>query len=114
MTMMSPMERKDRLETRTKPGRGPCEGVPQNKVHFMATPGSRNLILWDIDHPAVDANCTIRFGTSPQMKDFEVLRPLDGSADEEGKFPCGRKEIDLTGVEVKFPNTTCENCIISI
>lgn len=114
MALMSPMGREFRAGNITKPGVGPCEGVPAGKVHFMTTPASRNLIMWDVDYAAEDANCTLRIGTSPKMKDFDVLHPMDKSADDDGKFPCGRKSTDLTGVEVKFPNTTCENCIISM
>ena len=87
MSLLAPIERKDRLTTMTKPGAFPCEGVPSNKIHYMATPGSRNLIVWDVEHAALEGNCTIRYGT---MNDFTVLYPVDGSADENGKFPCGR------------------------
>ena len=111
---MSPMEREFRDGNITKPGQGPCEGVPAGKVHFMTTPASRNLILWDIDYADEKANCTVRIGTSPKMHDFDVLYPMDKSADEYGRFACGRKSIDLTGIEIKFPNITCENCIISV
>jgi len=87
---MSPMERYYREGNITKPGVGPCEGVHAEKVHFMSTPASRNFIMWDIAYPAEDANCTVLFGTSPKLHDFTTLYPLDNSADEYGKFPCGR------------------------
>ena len=42
-----------------------------------------------------------------------MLKPRDGSADREGKFPCGRS-AGFDGKEFRFPkDVSCSNCILS-
>ena len=55
----------------------------------------------------------MRLGQGADEDKFIVLHPLDGSANKNGSFPCGREETGVEGKEVKFPsNFTCDSCVI--
>lgn len=76
---------------------GPCGGTIRKPVHFEANPGSKNVIGWTVIERAENGNCTMKIGASPDGDDFQVLYPLDGSADDAGVFPCGRDETAFEG-----------------
>lgn len=89
MVMLQPRPRKDSRST--KANEPPCGDGVKSKVHFLATPGSRNLVEWRTIRPDPRGNCTVRFGTGVDETQFKTLRPRDGSGDNRfGKFPCGR------------------------
>jgi hypothetical protein len=51
----------------------------------------------------------------PNENEFVALHPLDGSADEDGSFPCGREQAPLEGKEFRFPkNFTCDDCSLQL
>ena len=84
-------------------------------VHFETTPGSRNMFSWKVIHPSAAGNCTIRVGETPNERDMRVAKPTDGSANEDGSFPCGRSETAFEGKEVKLPHDLeCDDCIVQI
>ena len=44
--------------------------------------------------------------------DFKVLRPKDGSAAIDGRFPCGRS-VGVEGKEFRFPkDMSCDSCTL--
>jgi len=46
---------------------------------------------------------------------MKELRPLDGSADERGIFPCGRTETVFEVKEVRMPRElNCDSCIFEL
>ena len=75
----------------------PCGGTDRKSVHYEANPGSKNVIGWTVIERAENGNCTMKIGASPDGGDFETLIPLDGSADDNGVFPCGRDETPFEG-----------------
>jgi hypothetical protein len=41
------------------------------------------------------------------------MYPLDGSASEDGSFPCGRSATEFEAKEVRFPHgISCDACIL--
>ena len=74
------------------PSHAPCGGAKAGRVHFDADAGSRAFIMWRTIHPDLSGNCTIKLGDglTDGPDEMDVLFPLDGSANNEGKFPCGR------------------------
>ena len=87
----------------------------QGNVHFMTTPGSKNFVGWKVMHPAINGNCTVRIGDSPDEKHLISMHPLDGSGDEHGSFPCGRAETKFEGKEFRFPkDMVCDQCILQV
>ena len=102
-------------ESDLNPALAPCGGAKAGRVHFDADAGSKAFIMWRTIHPDLDGNCTIRLGDglTDSAEEFEVLMPLDDSANVEGKFPCGRSTTSMEGKEVKFPkNLTCDECTL--
>ena len=113
MELLSPIARKDVDQTRLP--LKPCGGTRSGTVHFETTPGSRNLFAWKVIHPSPTGNCTIRVGDSPTETALRVVKPTDGSAHDDGSFPCGRNEGNFESKEVKIPLTLeCDDCIFSI
>ena len=54
----------------------------------------------------------MRFGTGLDENEMEVLRPRDGSADMNGKFPCGRS-AGYEGKEFRLPKgDVCNSCTV--
>lgn len=93
----------------------PCGGTTKGGIHFETTPGSRNMFAWKVIHPSHTGNCTIRVGATPDEAALHVVRPTDGSAYDDGSFPCGRQETQYEGKEVKLPlNLECDDCIVSL
>ena len=90
----------------------PCGGTSRKPVHYEANPGSKNVIGWTVLERAENGNCTMKIGTDPEGRSLSVLFPLDGSANDDGVFPCGRDETPFEGKQVKFPkNLDCDSCI---
>ena len=61
--------------------------------------------------------CIIKLADAPDDQDYDVLWPLDDSAEKKGKnrgyFPCGQAKTPLDTKLVKFPaNITCDSCIL--
>ena len=92
----------------------PCGGAKQSWVHFDAEMGSKSFINWKTVHSDEFGICTIRLGEDATDKDYDILKPLDGTGFKNGSFPCGRS-IGDEGKEIKFPkNITCDSCILQM
>jgi len=97
---------------RNLPNEQPCGGTQKGKTHYLAEPGSRNYLHWRVLKAVHNANCTVRFGVGLDEDDFTVLRPRDGSANQEGAFACGRV-AGHEGKEFRFPKGfTCSSCTL--
>ena len=70
----------------------PCGGTIREPTHFETNPGSKNVIGWTVIERSEVGNCTMKIGSDPEGENMTVLYPLDGSADSNGAFPCGRDE----------------------
>ena len=91
----------------------PCGGTKSGPVHYETTPGSRNLVAWKIVTPAPNGRCIIRVSDSPKERDMQVAHPTDGSAADDGSFPCGREITNYEVKEIKIPrDLICDSCII--
>lgn len=113
MELLSPIGRKDFDLNRTP--LKPCGGTNAGTVHFETTPGSRNMFAWKIVHPSPTGNCTVRVGDAPTEAALKLVKPTDGSAHENGSFPCGRTEAQYEGKEFKIPATLeCDTCVVQI
>jgi len=52
---------------------------------------------------------------SPKEKDMVIAHPTDGSAGDDGSFPCGRAVTDYEAKEIKIPrDLICDTCIIQL
>ena len=95
----------------------PCGDADKGTVHYLGAPGSKNLVQWKVVHPSPDGNCTVRVGSGLDSEEtdegkFIVLQPRDGSANEQGSFPCGR-DVGYEAKEFKFPkHFTCDSCTL--
>lgn len=113
MEFLAPITRKDVDVTRL--ASRPCGGTVAGTVHFETTPGSRNMFSWKVIHPSPTGNCTIRVGDRPTESALRLVKPVDGSANEDGWFPCGRTEVLSEGKEVKLPHDLeCDDCIVQL
>ena len=100
------------LTDRNQPNQQPCGIAQKTKTHYLAEPGSRNYFQWRVLKAVHNGNCTVRFGTGLDESDFTVLYPLDGSADKNGKFPCGR-HAGHDGKEFRLPKKdVCSSCTV--
>ena len=90
----------------------PCGGRPKGDSHTLAEPGSINPVSWMVIHASLNSNCTVNLLDSKNPKEAVVLNPLDGSADSNGKFPCGRQEIYAETKDFVFPDYFCEECVL--
>ena len=88
MELLSPLKRKDVDVSRL--GVRPCGGTKSGAVHYETTLGSRNLVAWRIHTPSPTGRCIIRVSDSPIEANMVIAKPTDGSAAEDGSFPCGR------------------------
>jgi len=89
----------------------PCGGTSRKPVHFETNPGSKNVIGWTVLERADNGNCTMKIGADPESASMFTLFPIDGSADDNGSFPCGREESNFEGKMVRFPkNLDCNPC----
>ena len=93
-------------------GERPCSGMEKGLSHLLAEPGSLNPISWKIDMPDETGTCTIRMSNEGDFGDFITLMPTDGSADENGIFPCGREMIYSETKDVIFPEYNCYECTL--
>lgn len=111
MELLSPVKRKDVDINRL--GMHPCGGTKVGRVHYETTPGSRNLVGWKILQADPNGRCMIRLSDSPLEKDMFVVKPLDGSAADDGSFPCGREISSFEAKEFKIPRDfVCDNCLM--
>ena len=93
----------------------PCGGTKIGKVHYETTPGSRNIIGWKVIKPSASGTCVIRVSDTPKIGTFEPVTITDGSADEDGRFPCGRNETPFEAKEFKVPrDLICDTCILQL
>lgn len=76
----------------------PCGHTPRGIVTYEGFPGQRNEVAWLIKEPAEDGNCTVRLNTGfeDDQQNYKALYPVDGKADVNGKFPCGRKGRNIS------------------
>ena len=80
----------------------------------MGSQGSRNYFTWRTLKAHHSANCTLRIASDHETNEFRLIRPLDDSADYDGKFPCGRK-AGFEGKEIRLPaDLICESCVIQL
>ena len=107
------VEPKARIGTdRNLANRQPCGAAEKGPTHYLARAGSKNFIQWRTVKASPNANCTVRLGVGTDEDDFKVLHPRDGTADMDGKFPCGRA-AGYDGKEFRFPKgLTCESCTL--
>ena len=42
----------------------PCGGTSRKSVHYIANPGSKNLIGWTVIERAKEGNCTIKIAST--------------------------------------------------
>ena len=113
MELLSPVKRKDvdlnRLALR------PCGGTRVGPVHYETTPGSRNLVAWKTHTPSPAGKCLIRVSDSPIESEFVMVKPTDGSAADDGTFPCGREVTQFEAKEFKLPrDIVCDQCILQL
>jgi len=93
----------------------PCGGTKAGPVHYETTPGSRNLVAWKIQTASPNGRCIIRVSDSPKEKDMVIAKPTDGSAADDGSFPCGRAVTDYEAKEIKIPHDlVCDSCIVQL
>ena len=113
MELLSPIKRKDVDLNRL--GQSPCGATKTGLVHYETTPGSRNMVAWKILTPSPTGRCVIRLSDSPLEKDMVIAKPLDGSAGDDGSFPCGRETTPFEAKEIKVPKElVCDTCIIQL
>lgn len=113
MELLSPLKRKDVDMTRL--AKRPCGGTKAGSVHYETTPGSRNIVAWRIHTAAKDGRCSIRVSDSPRESDYQLVLPTDGSASDDGTFPCGRDVTPYEAKEFKIPKTLeCDSCILQL
>ena len=72
----------------------PCGNAHKGRVHFDAEVGSEAWIEWEVRQEAPNGMCMLRLADAPDDQEYDLLLPLDGSAEKKGKkkgwFPCGR------------------------
>lgn len=90
----------------------PCSGMSKGFSHLLAEPGSLNPISWKIDTPDKSGTCQVRISDSSDFGTFTTLFPTDGSANDEGVFPCGREKIYYETKDVVFPDFNCDECTL--
>jgi len=113
MELLSPLKRKDVDISRL--GVRPCGGTKTGAVHYETTPGSRNLVAWRIHTPSLTGRCIIRVSDTPFEANMVIAKPTDGSAAEDGSFPCGREITNYEAKEIKIPRElVCDTCIIQV
>jgi hypothetical protein len=66
-----------------------------------------------VSTPALAGNCTLKISQSKDFKHSSTLHPEDGSANEQGKFACGREAAYEETKTVRFPTTMkCTPCTL--
>ena len=113
MELLSPVKRKD--VNINLLGRHPCGGTKSGPVHYETTPGSRNLVAWRILTADPTGRCLIRVSDTPKEADMVVVKPTDGSAGDDGSFPCGREVTSYEAKEIKIPrDLECDSCLLQL
>merc|ERR1719469_28911 len=111
MELLSPLKRKD-VDLNLL-ARAPCGGTKLGPVHYETTPGSRNVIAWRILKASPTGRCIVRVGDTPRDRDMVLIKPTDGSADDDGSFPCGREVTSYESIEIRLPrDLNCDQCIM--
>jgi len=112
MHLLEPLART--YESRTEANHSPCGPVEKGATHWMGSQGSRNFFTWRTLKAHHSANCTLRIASDHETTEYKLIRPLDDSADYDGKFPCGRK-VGYDGKEIKLPlDLICESCVLQL
>lgn len=99
----------------TEFNRSPCGFQPQGVVSYEGFPGKQNEVAWLINEPSQNGKCMVKLNSEfeEDMISFQTLFPVDGSADINGKFPCGREGRNQFERKVfNFPKVTCNPCIL--
>ena len=113
MELLSPLKRKD--VDMTLLARRPCGGTKPGPVHYETTPGSRNTIAWRIHKASPNGRCIVRVGDTPRERDMVVVKPTDGSAGDDGSFPCGHEVTSYESKEIRLPrDLNCDQCIMQL
>ena len=110
--MLSPIPRKVAGGNLSSLSSRPCGNASKSDVHYIASNGSLNQLVWKVVHPSLKGNCTVRLGNTADDTNFRVLTPLDKVSSQDGSFPCGRESTRLETVEVRFPNMACDSCTL--
>lgn len=109
--LIDPIPRKDTSGKTIE--EAPCGGKAKGKAHTLAESGQFHPITWMIVHPADTGNCTIRLAAGSDFSKYVTLNPVDNSADGNGWFPCGRKELYSESKTIMFPDHfTCDDCTL--
>lgn len=60
-------------------------------MSYEGYPGQFNEVAWEINEPVQNGFCIVKLNSEFEHDEhkFETLYPVDGSADVNGKFPCG-------------------------
>ena len=112
MHLLEPLARP--YESRSTINSSPCGPAEKGPTHWIGSQGSRNLFQWRTLKGHHSANCTLRIASDAETSEYKLLRPLDDSADFDGKFPCGRK-AGFDGKEIKLPlDLICSSCVLSL
>lgn len=94
-------------------GHPPCGSSTKGKSHLLSDPGSLNPVSWIVRSPSLTGNCTLRISHGTDFTIYETLFPTDKSADETGKFPCGRVANSTEFKIVVFPTKLiCDLCTL--
>lgn len=91
----------------------PCGGVERLKADTLTNKGSNLHFIWETVLPAKGSNCTVKISKGLEKEDeFSVLYPIDGSANKDGSFPCGRSK-GFESQEFALPSDyECDQCIL--
>jgi len=73
------------------------------------------MVAWRIHTASPSGRCVIRVSDSPLEANMVIAKPTDGSAAEDGSFPCGREVTSFEAKEIKIPrDLSCDSCIIQL
>ena len=101
-------------ESRSTVNQGPCGPSPAGPTHWIGSQGSRNYITWRTLKSNANSNCTIKISEHKESENFRLIRPLDGSDNFDGAFPCGRRN-GYHGKEIKLPpELICDSCVLQL
>lgn len=113
LDVVSPMPRQEYRNISTPVGF--CGGSNRGFTHYEAIQNGRTLVGWRVDQASPTGNCSIRISDVPRESSMIHLRPLDGSGNDKGWFPCGRIETNFEGKEVRIPrDIECDACILEL
>lgn len=94
----------------------PCGGAPKGKTHMLTTPGAHVILQWKTVRASENATCIIRISNGIDNETyFSALHPKDGSANSEGRFPCGRYPHSYESKEFVLPeDMSCDRCTLQL